>query len=216
MPKKSIKNKLNIRRWCAIEKLLVPQKEDLYIGRFLDPKNDYVFQRIFGYIGNEEIKKYLSKWHIREDEYKSIVLTRNLEFCIIELPKYERYISGNKELAKWVKFIRNPEEIDMEDMNNNEALKKAKEELDKISDDEREEELAFQRLIYKMDQDACEALGYDKGMEVGIQQGIQEGIEAGEKNKAIEIAKNMLEKNMSIEAIVSCTGLTKEEIEELK
>lgn len=36
--------------------------------------------------GLEEIKKYLSKWHIREDEYRNIVLTTNLEFCIIEFP----------------------------------------------------------------------------------------------------------------------------------
>ena len=154
--------------------------------------------------GLEEIKKYLSKWHIREDEYKDIVLTKNLEFCIIELPKYERYINKNEELSKWVKFITNPEEIGMEDINNNEALKKAKEELDKISDDEREEELAFQRLIYKMDQEAIEAAGYDKG--------IQEGIAM---NKA-DIARKMLERNSDIDFIIECTGLTKEEIEELK
>ncbi|MCI8832813.1 MAG: Rpn family recombination-promoting nuclease/putative transposase [Clostridia bacterium] len=139
-------------------------------------------------------------------------MTKNLEFCIIELPKYERYINKNKELSKWVKFIRNPEEISMEDMNNNEALRKAKEELNRISDDEREEELAFQRLIYKMDIEATEALGYDKGLKVGLEEGRQEG----EKNKAIKIAKNLLKQNISIEIIIECTGLTKEEIEKLK
>ncbi len=154
--------------------------------------------------GLGEIKKYLSKWHIREDEYQNIILTDNLEFCIIEIPKYERYINENKELSKWVKFIRNPEEISMEDMNNNEALRKAKEELNKISDDEREEELAFQRLMYKMDIEATEALGYDKGLEEGIA-----------KEKA-EIAKKMLENNSDIEFIMLCTGLTKEEIKKLK
>lgn len=157
--------------------------------------------------GLEEIKKYLSKWHIREDEYRNIVLTTNLEFCIIELPKYDRYINEDKELSKWVKFIRNPEEISMEDMNNNESLKKAKEELNKISEDEREEELAFQRLIYKMDQEACEALGYDRGLKAGE--------EKGKDEEKIEIAKNMLEQNISIETIIKCTGLTKEELEKL-
>lgn len=100
----------------------------------------------------------------------------------------------------------------MEDMNNNEALRKAKEELNRISDDEREEELAFQRLIYKMDIEATEALGYDKGLKVGLEEGRQEG----EKNKAIKIAKNLLKQNISIEIIIECTGLTKEEIEKLK
>ena len=61
--------------------------------------------------------------------------------------KYEKYTSENTKLNAWVKFIRKPEDISMEDVNNNEALKKAKEVLDEISGDKREEELAFQRLI---------------------------------------------------------------------
>ena len=43
--------------------------------------------------GHEEIEKYLTKWHIREDEYKEMILTKNLEIYIIELPKCERYTS---------------------------------------------------------------------------------------------------------------------------
>ena len=31
----------------------------LHISKLLDPRNDYVFQRIFGYVGNEEITKGL-------------------------------------------------------------------------------------------------------------------------------------------------------------
>lgn len=149
--------------------------------------------------GHEKIEKYLSKWHIREDEYKEMILTKNLEIYIIELPKCERYTSKNKELNTWVKFIRKPEELDMSDMDN-EAVKKAKEVLDEISGDEREEELAFQRLMYKMDIKATEAAGYDKGLEAG----------------KTEIARKMLERNSDIDFIIECTGLTKEEIEKLK
>ena len=137
--------------------------------------------------GHEKIKKYISKWQIREEEYKEIILTKNLEIYIIELPKCERY-------------KRKPEEIDMEDMNNNKALKKAKEVLEEISGDEREKELAFQRLMYKMDQEAIEVAGYDRGIERGIEQGIQQGME--------EIAKRMLKDNLDIEFIMQYTGLT--------
>ena len=154
--------------------------------------------------GHEKIEKYLSKWQIREEEYKEIILTENLEICIIELPKYEKYTSENTKLNAWVKFIRKPEDISMEDVNNNEALKKAKEVLDEISGDKREEELAFQRLMYKMDIEATEAAGYDKG------------IQQGETNKKLEIARNLLKKEISIETIIECTGLTKEEIEEIQ
>ena len=43
-----------------------------------------------------------------------------------------------------------------------------------------------------------------------------EGLETGEKNKSIEIAKNLIELNISIDDIIKATGLTKEEIENLK
>ena len=155
----------------------------------------------------EKIKKYLSKWHIREDEYCEMILTNNLEIYIIELPKCERYISKNKDLNAWVNFIRKPEDLNMKNIDN-EAVKKAKKVLDEISADEREQELEFQRLMYEMDNKAIEAAGYDRGLEDGIQRGIQQGV--------IEIAKNMLSQNTDIEFIIRCTGLTKEEIESLK
>ena len=45
--------------------------------------------------------------------------------------------------------------------------------------------------------------------------GYEEGIEEGSKQKAYEIAKSMLEENISIEAIVKFTKLSIEEIEQL-
>jgi predicted transposase/invertase (TIGR01784 family) len=46
--------------------------------------------------------------------------------------------------------------------------------------------------------------------------GIRIGIEQGETNKQIEIAKNLLNMNLSVEQIQKATGLTKEEIDTLK
>lgn len=59
-----------------------------------------------------------------------------------------------------------------------------------------------------MDQKAIEAAGFDKGKEVGIKEGIRKEKES--------IAKEMLKQNINIEIIVTCTGLTKEEIKKLK
>ena len=52
-------------------------------------------------------------------------------------------------------------------MENNE-IKKAKEVLEKISQDEREERLAELREKYRMDQHAIMLAGYDKGLKEGI------------------------------------------------
>ena len=44
----------------------------------------------------------------------------------------------------------------------------------------------------------------------------EEGLKKGEKNKTIEIAKELLRMNISIEQIEKATKLSKKEIEKLK
>jgi predicted transposase/invertase (TIGR01784 family) len=53
---------------------------------------------------------------------------------------------------------------------------------------------------------------YDDGIKKGMEQGIEQGME----QRNIEIAKSLLEHNISIDIIMESTGLTKEEIEKLR
>lgn len=138
-------------------------------------------------------------------------MTKNFEIYIIELPKFEKY-SNESELSNWVKFIINPEVIKISEVKKNESLKKAHDVLNEISDDEREEELAFQRLMYIMDKKAIEAAGFDKGEKVGIEKGIKQGV----KRNTLKIAKELLGENIDISIIAKVTNLPKEEIEKLK
>ena len=55
----------------------------------------------------------------------------------------------------------------------------------------------------------------EEGISQGYTSGINDGISKGENKKSIEIAKNMLNKNMSIEDISDITGLSIEEINKL-
>ena len=55
----------------------------------------------------------------------------------------------------------------------------------------------------------------EEGISQGYTSGINDGISKGENKKTIEIAKNMLKKNMSIEDISDITGLSIEEINKL-
>ena len=120
----------------------------------------------------QKIQKYVSKWNIREEEYSDIILTDAIEIIIIELTKFEKY-KNDTALSSWVKFINNPKVIDV----SNEEVKKAKEVLDELSQDENARYLAELREKYIMDQKAVEAAGYDKGFEKGIEQGVEQGIE---------------------------------------
>ena len=151
----------------------------------------------------KEIPKYLTKWNIREETYGKIKLTEVLELYIINLSKIDKY-SENKILDTWVKFISNSEEFDME--NADESIKKAKEVLDEISEDEHEQYLAHLREKYIFEIQGIEEAGFDKGLAKGL---------AEKKQSLEEIAKKLKAKNMKIDEISEITGLTKEEIEKL-
>ena len=43
----------------------------------------------------------------------------------------------------------------------------------------------------------------------------RQGYDVGERNKQLEIARNLLKNNVLIDIIINSTGLTKEEIESL-
>lgn len=149
--------------------------------------------------GLEEVKKYISKWSIREEEYRKIVLTDVMEIYIIELPKFKKYSKkkGQEELDEWIKFIENPEVITMNE--SNKEIKEAKKVLEEISKDEREVYLADLREKYIMDQKDIEAAGYDKGI----------------KDEKILIAKKLLKENIDIQTISKVTDLSVEEIRNL-
>ena len=144
------------------------------------------------------------------------ILTQKLDIAIIEIPKYKKYKGNNRKLDAWVKFIDEPEEVNMEEIKGDKALEEAKKLLEHISEDEYEQELAFKRDLFLKDKIAIEAAGYDKGLEEGIKQGVQQGIQIGTQKGITEIAKRMLAQNKDIEFIIECTGLTKEEIENLR
>ena len=58
-------------------------------------------------------------------------------------------------------------------------------------------------------------IGKEKGIQIGIEKGIVDGRIEGENNKALEIAKNLLNIGLSVEQIIKSTGLSKEEIKGL-
>ena len=82
-----------------------------------------------------------------------------------------------------------------EKMEENKELKEAKEKLDKITEDERMQQLAWWREKAIYEENTRINSSYKRGIR--------------------DTAKKMKEKNISIETIVEITGLTKEEIEKL-
>ena len=93
-------------------------------------------------------------------------------------------------------------------MEENNSIKKAKEELEKINSNEHERRIAELREKAILDELALRKSGFNEGK--------REGIEEGKKENSKIIAKKLLEKGLSIEEIIDITELTKEEINKLK
>ena len=129
-----------------------------------------------------------------------------MEIYIIELTKFEKYKDQTQN-----KFIQNPEVVEM----SNKQVKKAKQVLEEISQDEREIYLAELREKYIMDQKAIEGAGYDKGLAAGVEIGRKQGMSQGFKQCIQQIAKKMLSQKIDLETISELTGLTLEELKKL-
>ena len=150
----------------------------------------------------KEIKKTISQWSIREKDEKNhkIVLTPYLEFYIIKIPKLKRYKDLGEELTRWLKFIDNPEVLEMGEYKKSKTLEKAKKEYEGFAG----RDAAFWEAEAELRARA------DWNAELDLAR--SEGAEASQ----IEIAKKLLKKKFNIKDIAEITGLTEDEIEKLK
>lgn len=58
--------------------------------------------------------------------------------------------------------------------------------------------------------------GLAEGLELGMKKGMKKGMEKGMNQKALDIARKMLSKGMEDATIMEITGLTREELMQLK
>ena len=165
-----------------------------------------------------QIDKFYTRWKIMEENYTKQNFTDKLYIVIIELEKLKGINDikeiDNEELLNWCKFIKNPEEMEGEEMKN-EYIKKAKEKLDEINQSEEERRLAEIRERTIRDEMAIRDSGYIDGMKEGEKKGKIEGKNEGIAEEKLQIAKIMLKKKMLLEDIIEITRLSKSEIESL-
>ena len=155
----------------------------------------------------KELRRMETIWNIREKEKTEKVLTDLLEIRIINLRRVREAYQKDKENKKnqWVMFLEDPNSKEVKEiMEKNEDVKKAIITVKEMSEDEKMERLAELREKAIRDEKALYNTGIREGKELGI------------KENKREIAKKMLSKGIKIKEVIELTGLTKEEIEELK
>ena len=148
-------------------------------------------------LGNELVANF----HIAYDKNPKIKLLENsFVIKVVQIDKARKLGYTNNVLERWLQFIaaRNKEERNSI-AKGDELLVELNEWIDKYVNDEETRE-----KLNKWDIQIAKSTGYELGKEEGIAQ------------RNVEIAKQMIEANIKIEDISKFTGLSMEEIENLK
>ena len=154
--------------------------------------------------------KLIYKFEMREQETGELECEK-LESYHIDL-EYLKNNCYNKiddnELEQLLQLFIIEDEDKLDKLRRNKNMKKAINELEKISSDE--------RIIGLYDAEKVARKTLNTQLKSAKLDGIEEGKIEGERNKQIEIAKNLLKTNLTVQEISEATNLTIEEIENLK
>lgn len=158
----------------------------------------------FKYLKNDRFHNGYRLKEIKTNEE----LTDLEEIHFIEIPKLKKLEKSEEVvdlLEGWVEFLRDPEsEVVRKLEMSNKEIREAKDELYRLSRDSKERELYFMREKSLKDEISALANAEEKGMQ------------KGREEEKINIAKNMILNGMSNHMISNITGLTIEEIDEIR
>jgi predicted transposase/invertase (TIGR01784 family) len=145
------------------------------------------------------------------DSINGVELTDIVEVHTLELCKIKDEDDSDR-LNYWMRFIKAEGEIELKAVAERDPLiKKAVARLMELSADESARMLYDLREKERMDiEDMLDDVRNKERMDR------EDREEQARKDKALEIARNLIEMNIAIEQIIKATGLTREEIEKLR
>ena len=149
---------------------------------------------------NIKLDDFHTCFHLWEDEHHDYMLTDILEIHFINMVKFRKLKTKdivNHPLERWMTYfdVNTPEEVIQEVIQMDAAINKANERLNFVSQDKE-----FLRNYHMREMALSD---WTTGVNTAIEK------------KALEIAKNLLHKGMSVEFIQETTGLDRETIQSL-
>ena len=134
-----------------------------------------------------------------------------LEFLFIELPKFKPQNRVEKKLHElWLRFLteinETTEEVPAELLENDDIR-------ETVSYMERAAYTKAQLAVY--DKLKIDTMTATSMLSASKEEGLKEGEVIGEQKKAVSIARNLLQKGMSIADVSDATGLSRQQIEEI-
>ena len=170
-------------------------------------------------IFERDTPEFIHNYRIVHDKDSNKVI-EGLHFTFIELPKFTPHsIADKRMMVLWLRFLTeinvNTQEIPS-DLLRDPEIGKAVEEL-KTSGFTDAELRAYDKFWDAVSVErTLQYDSYQQGMEKGMEKGMEQGLEKGMKNGKIEIARKMLAKGMDEATVMDMTGLTAEEIKQMK
>lgn len=156
------------------------------------------------------------------DKETDSIFTDKMEVNTLDLMKKADPKTSDPNITKWVDFFNAKTEEELEMIHNmpDSAVKQAAKIVLEVNQDKEVRIKAEQRenalRVYNTEIEASKQSGIKEGIKQGMEKGIKQGMEKGKKSEKIEIAKKLLQTNLSLEQISIVTSLTINEIENLK
>ena len=137
-------------------------------------------------------------------------MTDYFEIIIIEIPKVVKAYkkTPNDEVLQWMLFLDNPEKEEVTRiMEENKDIKEAKEELERISQDDILRRKALNRTL-----EIADGLQLKKEAEEAREKSLADGLVIGIEKQKKAVIKKLHELNISIEQIAKAVELNEEDV----
>ena len=196
-------------------------KDRLYVysllAKSLNSGEDIKKKKVIQINFNKEKHPYVSKgsFYLMDKETNREI--KDFEIYEVYLENYKgiRYNGDNKEEAYLSLFTANSYEELREIAGDDKEALKIVDELERLGLNDNFGLAYDNEMMQKKMINTARNWGYDDGKEAGKAEGKVEGIEEGAKAKEIEIAKNLLNKGISIDLVSESTGLSIEDLNNL-
>jgi len=162
------------------------------------------------------VQNFHTRFHLREDSDRDIILTGALEIHFINMVQYRRQAKKggiNDSLDRWLVWLnqKSPPELIAEVVKMDSAIQAANERMIYVTGDK--EAIRAYEMRQMALSDYTSAVNYAR--EEGRRKGIKQGMTKGRQESTLEIARKMKGMGDSIKKIHTITGLSVDTIEHL-
>ena len=214
---RNYKNYVDVRNRRYLHRIAGTSKDNKYNDKKV------VIQLNFNCYESKEDENICTSTYMLKDEENDLTI-EDFKIHNIYIPK-EKEMCYNEDIKKKLKlFLCNNYKEMRKISENNEEMNIIVDELERLNqekyfgalyDAKEDQEMLENSARYEGYEEGFE-LGQKRGEEVGMLQGIEKGIEQGSLSKTKEIATTLLQKDIDINMISECTGLSLEELQEIQ